>query len=127
MRTQRTSTLKVFTIALMLGGSAIANAATPPAAPAAKARKSEAAEPAGEKVSYDDLHLFIGKRVTVHTTFNTTRTGVLTQVSNTQLTLGIDAAGGSTELTMPKNTVVSVALVPAAAAPQPGTPSAKKN
>ncbi len=126
MRTQRTSTLKVFTIALMLGGSAIANAATPPAAPAAKARKAEA-EPAGEKVSYDDLHLFIGKRVTVHTTFNTTRTGVLTQVSNTQLTLGIDAAGGSTELTMPKNTVVSVALLPAVTAPQPGTPSAKKN
>ncbi|HZX92069.1 MAG TPA: hypothetical protein VFE67_15640 [Rudaea sp.] len=126
MRIQRTSSLKLFTIALMLGGSVIANAATAPAAPAAKAKKTDA-EPAGEKVSYDDLHLFIGKRVVVHTTFNTTRTGVLTQVSNTQLTLGIDAAGGSTELTMPKNTVVSVALVPAAAAPQPGTPSAKKN
>ena len=126
MHTQRTMTLKLFTIALMLGGSVIANAATAPAAPAAKARKTEA-EPAGEKVSYDDLHLFIGKRVIVHTTFNTTRTGVLTQVSNTQLTLGIDAAGGSTELTMPKNTIVSVALVPAVAAPQPGTPSAKKN
>jgi hypothetical protein len=118
--------LKLFTIALMLGGSVIANAANAPAAPAAKAKKTDA-EPAGEKVSYDDLHLFIGKRVVVHTTFNTTRTGVLTQVSNTQLTLGIDAAGGSTELTMPKNTVVSVALVPAATAPQPGTPSAKKN
>jgi len=126
MRIQHTSSLKLFTIALMLGGSVIANAATAPAAPAAKAKKTDA-EPAGEKVSYDDLHLFIGKRVVVHTTFNTTRTGVLTQVSNTQLTLGIDAAGGSTELTMPKNTVVSVALVPAAAAPQPGTPSAKKN
>jgi len=119
-------TLKLFTVALMLGASVIANGASPPAAPAAKAKKADA-EPAGEKVSYDELHLFIGKRLIVHTTFNTTRTGVLTQVTNTQLTLSIDAAGGSTELTMPKNTIVSVALVPSAAAPQPGTPSAKKN
>jgi len=126
MRTQRTKTLKLFTVALMLGASVIANGASPPAAPAAKAKKADA-EPAGEKVSYDELHLFIGKRLIVHTTFNTTRTGVLTQVTNTQLTLSIDAAGGSTELTMPKNTIVSVALVPSAAAPQPGTPSAKKN
>jgi hypothetical protein len=128
MRTQRTLTLKLLIIALVLGTSVIANAANPPAAPAGKAKKTEA-EPAGEKVSYDDLHLFIGKRLIVHTTFNTTRTGVLTQVTNTQLTLGIDAAGGSIELTMPKNTIASVALAPtaAAAAPQPGTPSAKKN
>ena len=126
MLTQRKMILKLFTAALVLGATVIANAANPPVAPAAKAKKAEA-EPVGEKVSYDDLHLFIGKRVIVHTTFNTTRTGVLTQVSNTQLTLGIDAAGGSTELTMPKNTVVSVALAPAVAAPQPGTPSAKKN
>jgi len=126
MRTQRTKTLKLFTVALMLGASVIANGANPPATPAAKAKKTDA-EPAGEKVSYDELHLFIGKRLIVHTTFNTTRTGVLTQVTNTQLTLSIDAAGGSTELTMPKNTIVSVALVPSAAAPQPGTPSAKKN
>ncbi len=126
MRTQRTLTLKLFTIALVLGASVIGNAANAPAAAATKAKKAEA-EPAGEKVSYEDLHLFIGKRLIVHTTFNTTRTGVLTQVSNTQLTLGIDAAGGSTELTMPKNTIISVALVPTAAAPQPGTPSAKKN
>jgi hypothetical protein len=126
MHTQRTLTLKLFTVALILAATVIANAASPPAAPAAKAKKAEA-EPAGETVSYDDLHLFIGKRLIVHTTFNTTRTGVLTQVTNTQLTLGIDAAGGTTELTMPKNTVVKVALAPAVAAPQPGTPSAKKN
>ena len=119
-------TLKLFTVALMLVASSIADGASPPVAPAAKAKKTEA-EPAGEKVSYDDLHLFVGKRLIVHTTFNTTRTGVLTQVTNTQLTLSIDVAGGSTELTMPKNTIVSVALVPSAAAPQPGTPSAKKN
>jgi len=119
-------TLKLFTVALMLGASAIANGASPPAAPAAKAKKADA-EPAGEKVSYDDLHLFVGKRLIVHTTFNTTRTGVLSQVTNTQLTLSIDAAGGSTELTMPKNTIVSVVLVPSAPAPQPGTASAKKN
>jgi hypothetical protein len=126
MHTQSKMTLKLFSVALVLGATVIANAANPPAAPAAKAKKADA-ELVGETVSYDDLHLFIGKRVIVHTTFNTTRTGVLTQVSNTQLTLGIDAAGGSTELTMPKNTVVSVALAPSAAAPQPGTPSAKKN
>jgi hypothetical protein len=43
------------------------------------------------------------------------------------LTLGIEAPGGSTELTMPKNTIVSVALAAAPLAPKPGTPSAKKN
>ena len=119
-------TLKLFTAALMLGAALIANAANPPAAPAAKAKKAEA-EPVGNTVPYDELHLHIGEHVIVHTTFKTTRTGVLTQVSNTQLTLGIDAAGGSTELTMPKNTIVSVALAAAPPAPQPGTPSAKKN
>lgn len=120
-------TLKLFTAALMLGAAVIANAANPPAAPAAKAKKAEP-EPAGNTVPYDELHLHIGERVIVHTTFKTTRTGVLTQVSNSQLTLGIDTQGGSTELTMPKNTVLSVALVAVPApAPQPGTPSAKKN
>ena len=126
MRTQFSMTLKHCTLALVLGATASAHAANPPAAPA-KA-KPAAAAPVENTVAYDELHLFIGKRVIVHTTFKTTRTGVLTQVSNTQLTLGIDAAGGTTELTMPKNTIVSVALVAAAPpAPQPGTPSAKKN
>ncbi|HEX3125062.1 MAG TPA: hypothetical protein VHQ21_17325 [Rhodanobacteraceae bacterium] len=126
MRTQTTITLKVLSVALMLGATAIAGAANPAATPAAKAAKAEA-EPAGKTVPYDELHLHIGEQVIVHTTFKTTRIGVLTQVSNTQLTLGIGAAGGSTELTMPKNTVVSVALAAVAPAPQPGTPSAKKN
>jgi hypothetical protein len=126
MHTQRTLTLQLFTVVLMLLATVTANAATSPAAPAANAKKIEA-EPAGEMVPYDELHLHIGKRVIVHTTFHTTRTGVLTQVSNTQLTLGIDVSGGSTELTMPKNTIVSVALAASTPAPQPGTPSAKKN
>jgi len=126
MRTQPTMTLKILSVALMLGATAIASAANPAATPAAKAAKAEA-EPVGKTVPYDELHLHIGEQVIVHTTFKTTRIGVLTQVSNTQLTLGIGAAGGSTELTMPKNTVVSVALAAAAPAPQPGTPSAKKN
>ncbi|HET7063223.1 MAG TPA: hypothetical protein VFI49_03035 [Rudaea sp.] len=126
MRTQPTMTLKIFTVALMLGAATIVSAASPPATPAAKAKKAEA-EPIGNTVPYDELHLHIGEHVIVHTTFKTTRTGVLTQVSNTQLTLGIETAGGSTELTMPKNTIISVALAAAAPAPQPGTPSAKKN
>jgi hypothetical protein len=54
----------------MLGASVIANGAKSPAAPAAKAKKSDA-EPAGEKVSYDELHLFIGKRLIVHTDVST--------------------------------------------------------
>ena len=126
MRTQPTI-FRLFAVALMLGAAGIVDAANPPAAPAAKAKKAEA-EPAGHAVPYDELHLHIGERVIVRTTLKTTRTGVLTQVSNTQLTLGIDTAGGSTELTMPKNTILSVALAAAPApVPQPGTPSAKKN
>ncbi len=126
MRTQPTMTLKIFSAALMLGAATVAGAANPPATPAAKAKKADV-EAIGNTVPYDELHLHIGEHVIVQTTFKTTRTGVLTQVSNTQLTLGIEASGGSTELTMPKNTIVSVALAPSKPAPQPGTPSAKKN
>ena len=125
MRTQPLMIVKLFTTALVLGATAAAYAANPPATPAKP--KAVAPEHAENTVAYDELRLFIGKRVIVHTTFKTTRTGVLTQVSNTQLTLGIEAPGGTTELTMPKNTIVSVALVTATPAPQPGTPSAKKN
>jgi len=111
----------------MLGAAGISSAANPPAAPSGAKAKATAATPAEHTIAYDELKQHIGEHVIVHTTFKTTRTGVLTQVSNTQLTLGIEAPGGSTELTMPKNTVVSVALAAAPPAPQPGTPSAKKN
>ena len=121
-------TANLLTAALVFAGAGIAHAANPPAAaPAAKTKKAEPAPPENT-IAYGDLAQHIGERVVVHTKYKTTRTGVLTQVSNTQLTLSMDAPGGATELTMPQDTILSVALVAAPApAPQPGTPSAKKN
>jgi hypothetical protein len=127
MRNDHNPTLKLLFGALVLVGAAgISHAANPPAAPAAGKTKAAAPAPADHTVAYDELKQHIGEHVIVHTTLKTTRSGVLTQVSNSQLTLGIEAAGGSTELTIPKNTILSVALAPAPAS-QPGTPSAKKN
>ena len=118
----------IFGAFALVAGAGISHAANPPAAPAGAKAKAPAAATAEHTIAYDELKQHIGEHVIVHTTFKTTRTGVLTQVSNSQLTLAIEAPGGSTELTMPKNTVVSVALAGVATpTPQPGTPSAKKN
>jgi hypothetical protein len=126
MRNNRNRTMILLLGALALIGATGISQAANPAAPAAKA-KAPAAAPE-HSVAYDELKQHIGEHIVVHTTFKTTRTGVLTHVTNSQLTLSIDAPGGSTELTMPKNTILSLAL-PDAPLPssQPGTPSAKKN
>ena len=87
---------------------------------------SAPAAPPENAISYDDLRQHIGQPVIVHTTFKTTRSGMLTRFSNTELALQVDTPSGPTELTIPKNTVRSVAL-PAAPSTDAGKPSAKKN
>jgi hypothetical protein len=69
------------------------------APPAAKPRASEhatkpqaaVAEPAQQEVAYADLGKYIGKRIIVHTKFNTTRSGALLRQSASQIDLKLDS------------------------------------
>ena len=89
---------------------AAAAQATQPAA--TKASKAEAPA-AAEKIVYDDLHKYVGERISVHTKFHTTRTGVLAKVTKSELTLNIDTPTGPTQMTIPKDTVADTVAVPA--------------
>jgi len=95
-------------------------------APAAKPRVTEpapkphaAAEPAQREVAYADLGKEIGKRVIVHTKFNTTRSGVLVRHSASQIDLKLDSGA---ELSVPVESIkhVGVAIAP----PDPLVPKA---
>jgi hypothetical protein len=74
---------------------------------AAKATQVEV----GETVSYEDLRLHVGQRVVVHTSLKTTRTGTLLKFSQIELTLSIETRDGTSELTIPKDTVASVTVL----------------
>jgi len=107
------ATLAVFVLAWLTHAPG-AEAAKPAPPKAAKAAAAEV--PAGsEKVSYDDLHKYIGDRIIVHTKFQTTRTGVLAKVTKSELTLNIDTPSGPTQMTIPKDTVADTVAVPAPA------------
>jgi hypothetical protein len=100
---------------LLLCGLALACtmacAATPagkqPAQPAAKPHAAEAQQ----EVALDDLGKYIGKRVFVHTKFNTTRSGVLTRRSKTEADLKLDSGA---DLTIPLESIkrVTVPIAP---------------
>ena len=126
MRKYSVSCVIVATALTLATDSLSVLAAAPPAStPAAKAKAAPAAV-VENAITYDDLKQHVGQHVIVHTTFKTTRSGVLTKFSNTELALLVDTPGGPTEMTIPKNTVSNVAL-PATPAAEAGKPSAKKN
>ena len=125
MRNSFPLSLAALALALATSGS-IVSAATPPAGASPAKPKAAPAAPPENAVSYGDLRQHIGESVIVHTTFKTTRSGVLTAFSNTELTLRVETPSGPTEFTIPKNTVSSAALV-ATPAPDTGKPSAQKN
>jgi len=112
MRTKFPIRVFVALFSAMLAVSAAAGKA--PATPPASAKPAQAEK--GETVAYDDLHLHVGQNVIVHTTYKSTRSGVLMKVSKVELTLGIDTPDGSSQLTIPKDTVASVVVL---AAPEP--------
>jgi hypothetical protein len=88
----------------------LASAATPadqPATHSSKGAKPDAA-PAAQAIDYDDLGSHVGERIAVRTTFKSTRVGVLARFSKIELALTIDTASGPTELTIPKDTIVSI-------------------
>jgi hypothetical protein len=103
-----------FVLALIVcastGSAAPRHAPKTPAAPVAEAA------PVKDAIAYENLHGYLGDRITVHTKFGTTRTGTLARFSQTELALTIDTPGGATEMTIPKDTIASMVAAPAAAA-----------
>lgn len=102
--------LSVLLLCVLAAGSAAPVAAAPHATRRAQVA---AAVPAADKIPYENLHGYLGDRITVHTTYGTTRTGVLQKFSNSELTLTLETPGGPTELTIPKNTIADMVAVPA--------------
>jgi hypothetical protein len=100
-------------IALILAASffphlaAAASAADKTATHATKAAQPDAA-PAAAVIAYEDLGGHVGERIAVRTTFKSTRVGTLAKFTKIELTLSIDTASGPTELTIPKDTIVSI-------------------
>ena len=109
---------------------AFANARTPVQA---KAKAAEVAAPVGTPAAYDALEHHVGDELVIETTLNTVRRGKLTKYTNPALTIELGPEHGSIELTVPRETVRSIRVLPAAAAsadvakPNHGSDSAEKN
>jgi hypothetical protein len=126
--------MKTSLLASLAFGATLALAGGFPAnAWAAKAPKpkAEPAKPVGEPIEYAALETRVGETISVDTTFHTTRTGKL--IKWTQPTLTVEVANGSGApmvLTVPKETIKSITIMPAAPAEpakDAGTSGAKKN
>ena len=92
--------------------------------------KAEPAKPAGEPIEYDALETRVGETISIDTTFHTTRTGKLIKWTRPALTVEIGSGGANPlVLTVPKETIKSITIMPAAAEPakDAGTSGAKKN
>jgi hypothetical protein len=89
----------------------------------------------GTPIEYTELENRIGDHVIVETTLETVRRGTLIKYTNPTLTLELGPEHGSIELSVPRETVRSLRIIPAAA-PAPaesdanqeqGSRSAEKN
>ncbi len=98
---------------------------------AASKAKAEPAKPVGDPIEYAALETRVGETISVDTTFHTTRAGKLIKWTRPALT--VEVANGSAApmvLTVPKETIKSITIMPAAAAEpakDAGTSGAKKN
>lgn len=109
--------------------------ATAKTAHPAKAKVADvAAPPVGAPAAYDALEHHVGDELVIETTLNTVRRGKLVKYTNPTLTLQLGPEHGSIELSVPRETVRSIRVLPATAAPsdanaQPkqGSDSAEKN
>ena len=107
--------IRLLATALILALAATSAAGAAPKRAHAAAAAADAA-PAKETIAYENLHGYLGDRITVHTKFGTTRTGVLARFTQTELALTIETPGGDTEMTIPKDTIASMVATPAPAA-----------
>ncbi|GAA0703999.1 hypothetical protein [Dokdonella soli] len=89
---------------------------------AAVAKTVEVVRPVGEAVAYEALEHHIGAEIAVETTLNTVRRGKLVKYTNPALTLQLGPEAGSIELSVPRETVRSIRLLPSTvpAQPEPG-------
>jgi len=97
---------------------------------AAAKPKAEPAKPAAEPIEYAALETRVGETISIDTTFRTTRTGKLVKWTQPALTVEIGSADNPMVLTVPKETIKSITIMPPAAAEAPkdaGTSGAKKN
>jgi hypothetical protein len=105
-----------------------------PAAAATKTKVVEVAKLVGEPVAYDALEHHVGDEIAIETTFNTVRRGKLVKYTNPTLTIQLGPEHGSIELSVPRETIRSISVLPAAPArpeagakQEQGNRSAKKN
>ena len=92
-------------------------AALPPADAAARKnahqKKTEPAEKTvGEVVTYDALEQHVGQDVVIDTTLDTVRRGTLMKYTQPALTIKITPEAGGFELTVPRDTVKKVTVLP---------------
>ena len=102
---------------LVAGILALAFAGTAPFALAAPAGGKKAAAdtaPAGTPIEYAALENRIGDLVIVETTMNTVRRGTLVKYTNPTLTLELGPESGNITLSVPRETIRSLRVVPAA-------------
>jgi hypothetical protein len=98
------------------------------AAPAANKKAAAEAQPAGTPIEYSALEQRIGDQVIVETTMNTVRRGTLVKYTNPTLTLELGPEAGNITLSVPRETIRSLRVIPAApAADSDGAGSAETN
>ena len=97
-------------------------------APSKKAAP-EPAKPVGEVVQYEALEQNVGKDIVIETTLKTTRRGTLMKYTQPALTLKVTPEAGGFELTVPRETIKTITVLPPPAVldKDAGTNGAKKN
>jgi hypothetical protein len=100
------------------------------AAPAAgRKAAAEAPKPDGTPIEYSALEQRVGDQVIVETTMNTVRRGTLLKYTNPTLTLELGPENGNITLSVPRETIRSLRVIPAepAATDSDGAGSAETN
>ncbi len=113
-------------IAVASGAFAAQPASTTKTAPAKSAtpKKAEPAKEAERMVPYGELGQYINKRVIVHSTLGTTRSGTLTHYTQSQIDIALDGTGAQLTFLHDAIKTVSVPVTPEEAQ---SSDSAKKN
>lgn len=86
--------------------------------------KAKVAEPVGSPAAYDALEHHVGDELVIETTLNTVRRGKLIKYTNPALIVQLGPEHGAIELTVPRETVRSIRVLPGTPAePDPGAQS----
>jgi hypothetical protein len=103
----------------LLGGlvalAFVGNAPLASADAADKKAAAVAAQPSGTSIEYEALETRVGDTVIVESTLGTVRRGTLVKYTNPTLTLELGPESGNITLSVPRETIRSLRVVPAAA------------